>query len=281
MSQARILSTGSYVPERVVTNTEMDIHIYPDAASLAQAAAEYFVSVAAESMSAHGDCAVMLSGGSTPRAVHARLAEDDLAGRVEWGRVHVFWGDERCVPPDHPDSNYRMARETLLERVPIPGENIRRIRGEIGPAQAALEYERVMRGFFDQAHERHPASRPAYARRHPPSFDLILLGMGDDGHTASLFPGTAALRETTRWAAAVEHMQPPPPLVARVTITPVVLNAAAHVAFIVSGAAKAERLRQVLSDPYQPDLLPAQIVRPAGGQVTWLVDEPAAAGLGK
>ena len=247
-----------------------NLQTYPDAASLAQAAAEHFVTIAAEAIAARGSFSVMLSGGSTPRAIHARLAEDSFARRVDWVRVHLFWGDERCVPPDHPDSNYRMARETLLERLPIPAANIHRIRGEADPTEAATEYERDLRDFFFGQ-----GQPPGFA----PSVDLIFLGMGDDGHMASIFPGATAIHERVRWVAAQTHTTPPPPLVSRVTITPVVINAAAHVTFLVSRAGKAARLREVLTAPYQPDRLPAQVVRPTGGQLLWLVDAPAAAHL--
>ncbi|MEP7200349.1 MAG: 6-phosphogluconolactonase, partial [Chloroflexota bacterium] len=178
-----------------------------------------------------------------------------------WSRVHVFWGDERCVPPDHADSNYRMARETLLDHVAIPAGNAHRIRGEAEPAVAADEYARELHAVVGNT---------------SPRMDLIFLGMGDDGHTASLFPHSPAIHETTRWVVAVAHATPPPPLVARVTITPVVINAARQVAFLVAGAGKAERLRQVLSEPYQPDELPSQIVKPSDGELLWFVDTDAA-----
>ena len=239
-----------------------EIRTYPDAASLARAAAEHFITLAAEAIATRGRFAVALSGGSTPRATYALLASEEFAARVDWPRVHVFWGDERCVPPDHPDSNYRMAREALLDKIPIPTENVHRIRGELSPDQAAVAY-----------HEKLEAVLGANGR-----FDLILLGMGADGHTASLFPGTAALHEQTCWVVAhyVDKLS-----MWRVTLTPVAINAAAHVTFIVSGAGKAERLREVLAGPYQPDVLPAQIVRPADGHLLWLVDAAAAVHLGE
>lgn len=237
-----------------------EIRTYPDADHLARAAAEHFATLAAEAIAARGQFTVALSGGSTPRAAYALLAAEE----VDWPRVHVFWGDERCVPPDHLDSNYRLAREALLDKVPIPAENIHCIRGEINPEEAAADYERTLRSFF----ARHP-EEPT------PCFDLILLGMGEDGHTASLFPGTAALNEQTRWVVAhyVDKLR-----AWRVTLTPVVINAAAHVTFIVSGAGKAERLREVLTGPYRPDTLPSQIVRPTDGRLLWLTDA-AVAGL--
>jgi 6-phosphogluconolactonase len=234
-----------------------EVRTYPDAASLARAAAEHFVTLAAEVIAAHGQFVVALSGGSTPRIAYALLASDEFAARVDWPRVRVFWGDERCVPPDHPDSNYRMVREALLERIQIPTENVHRIRGELPPDQAATAYQAELEAVLGAGGR----------------FDLILLGMGADGHTASLFPDTGAMREQTRRVVA-HYMDK---LAAwRVTLTPVAINAAAHVIFIVSGAGKAERLREVLAGPYQPDILPAQIVRPTDGRLLWLVDAAAA-----
>jgi 6-phosphogluconolactonase len=250
----------------------VEIRTYPDAASLAWAAAEHFVTLAVEAIAARGQFAVALSGGSTPRATYALLASDEFAARVDWSRVHVFWGDERCVPPDHPDSNYQMAREALLDHVPLPARNVHRIRGEINPKEAAADYEHMLRSFF----ARNPRGKVARDDEPIPRFDLVLLGMGEDGHTASLFPATAALHEQTRWVVAyyVDKLS-----AWRVTLTPVAINAAAHVTFVVFGAAKAERLREVLAKPYQPDALPAQIVRPANGHLLWLADAGAAVHL--
>jgi len=234
-----------------------EIRTYPEAASLARAAAEHFVTLATAAIAARGQFVVALSGGSTPRTTYALLASDEFAARVDWPRVRVFWGDERCVPPDHPDSNYRMAREALLDKVPIPTENVHRMRGELPPDQAAAAYQAELEAVLGAGGR----------------FDLILLGMGADGHTASLFPGTAALREQARWVVAyyVDRLA-----AWRVTLTPVAINAAAHVTFVVSGAGKAERLREVVTGPYQPDVLPAQIVRPTDGRLLWLVDVAAA-----
>jgi len=246
-----------------------EVEIYPDAGTLARAAANYFVVLAREALAAHGRFGVALAGGATPQAMYAWLATDEFATHVDWQRVHLFWGDERCVAPDHPDSNYRMVRQAWLDHVSIPADNVHRIQGEIEPAQAAADYEQVLRTFFSlplvgpETHNKPP----------PPRFDLILLGMGDDGHTASLFPGAAAIRERRRWVVAdyVEKLG-----AWRVTLAPAVINAAADVIFLVSGPGKAERLRQVLAEPHQPDRLPAQIVRPAHGRLRWLVDAAAA-----
>jgi len=244
-----------------------ELRSYPEAEGLAQGTAEYIIGLASDAIASRGWFSVALSGGSTPRALYSLLAEDSFRVRLDWSRVHVFWGDERCVSPDHPESNYRMVRETLLDHVPVPGGNVYRIRGEMEPEQAAAEYEQTLYTFF--------TSQPAKARdeRSTGRFDLILLGMGDDGHTASLFPGTAAIHEQSRWVVAhyVENL-----CAWRVTFTPVIINAAVNVVFVVSGPSKAERLKQVLAGPYQPDIFPAQIVRPSDGQMIWMVDAAAA-----
>jgi len=234
-----------------------EIRTYPDAASLARAAAEHFVTLATAAIAARGQFVVALSGGSTPRATYTLLASDEFTARVDWPRVYVLWGDERCVPPDHPESNYRMAREVLLDKIPIPAENVHRIRGELPPDQAAMAYQAELEAVLGTGGR----------------FDLILLGMGEDGHAASLFPGTAALHEQTRWVVAhyVDKLS-----AWRVTLTPVAINAAAHVTFLISGAGKAERLQEVLDGPHQPDVLPAQIVRPTDGRLLWLADAAAA-----
>jgi 6-phosphogluconolactonase len=226
--------------------------IHPDAESLANAAAERFVALAAEAVAARARFTVALSGGSTPRVTYTLLGGSDFAPRVDWSRVHAFWGDDRSVPPDHPDSNYRMACESLLDRVPIPVENVHRIRGELPPDRAALAYQQELESVLGQNGR----------------FDLILLGMGADGHTASLFPGTAALSEQTRWVVAnqVENLE-----TWRVTLTLPIINAARHVVFLVSEAAKADALARVRAG----EPLPAALVRPAAGQSTWMVDQEA------
>jgi 6-phosphogluconolactonase len=193
--------------------------------------------------------------------LHLRLASPPLVDQVDWSRVHVFFGDERCVPPEDARSNYRMALETLLSTVPIPPQCVHRMRGELPPEIAAQDYEGELREFFGDE---------------PPSLDLILLGMGDNGHTASLFPGLTAVHEQQRWVVA-EYVAEVG--MWRLTLTPVVLNLAREVLFLVAGAAKAAMLRRVLQGPYSPGELPAQVVRPRLGEVFWLVDAAAAAEL--
>lgn len=243
-----------------------DVEVFSDTSQLVRAEAERIVMLASDAIDARGRCLVALSGGSTPRPLYELLSTAPFAARIDWSRMHLFWGDERCVPPDHSDSNYRMTREALIDHVPLPPENVHRIRGEDPPEQAASEYERVLRTFFGRD------DLPAR------TFDLVLLGMGRDGHTASIFPGTAAMTETRRWAMAV-HVESPRAMW-RVTLTPVVLNAAADVTFLVAGEDKAPRLREVLeSNVERRAALPAQLVRPARGALHWMVDAAAGADL--
>jgi 6-phosphogluconolactonase len=245
------------------------VAVLPTREALTQSAARRFVAAAEEAIEASGRFAVALSGGSTPQGVYALLATDPYASRVDWSRVHVFWGDERCVPPEDPASNYRMAREALLDHVPLAESNVHRISGESDPAEAASAYERELRELFGS-----PTGPP---RLTPGArFDLVLLGMGKDGHTASLFPGSKAVRETSRWVMAEQIAEVP---MTRVTLTPVVINAAAEILFLVSGREKAAMLHRVLEGPFRADALPAQAIAPAAGRLGWLADAEAAADL--
>jgi len=231
-------------------------HPTPD--DLARAAAEHFAALSQEAIADHGFFSVALAGGSTPKATYQILATIEFAEQIQWEYVHVFWGDERSVPPDHEDSNFRMAMENMLKIVPIPEENIHRIPAEMKPQDAAQVYQRTIEDFFD------PNSA---------TFDLILLGMGDDGHTASIFPGKTELFDDPRLVAAtfVEKFD-----TWRITMTPTLINAANNVTFLISGEKKAWRLRQVLVGRYQPEELPSQIIRPNRGKLRFLVDDAAA-----
>lgn len=240
------------------------IIVCKDGEALARWAAQRFVQQAARATDRDGRFTVALAGGSTPRKLYELLAAPQWSAAVVWQRVHVFWGDERHVPPDSAESNFRMAREALLERVPVPAENIHRIKAEEGDAErAAREYERKLREFFNTK---------AGA---PPRFDLVLLGLGPDGHTASLFPGTEVLNETTRWVAAPWV---PKFSAHRITLTLPVLNNAAEVLFLASGREKAAKLREVLQEKPHPPL-PAQLVRPHNGELRWVIDQAAAGEL--
>ena len=225
----------------------------PTAALAADAAARRFVAAASNAISARGEFVVALAGGATPRSMYARLAAEPLASMVEWSKIQVLWGDERCVPPIDAASNYRMARDVLLDHVPVPAANVHRIRGEDDPAEAAAAYEREMR-----------------------RIDLVLLGLGEDGHTASLFPGAVPAQDDPRLVIATRAPIAP---VRRVTLTPVAINAAAEVAFLVSGTAKASIVGRVLEGSRRPRELPAQLIVPASGRVVWFLDAMAAAEL--
>lgn len=244
------------------------ITVYPDHASLIAGATDLIVELAAKAIAERGRFTLALSGGSTPRPVYARLATEDFRDRIDWPKVQIFFGDERCVPPDNPQSNYHMVRTALLDQVPVRPGNIHRIRGEEAPEKAAADYTGTLQHQF--------GGDIAFGGSPPEGFDLILLGMGDNGHTASLFPGLAAVTETVRWVMAlyveVAGMW-------RVTMTPVIINAARQVVFLVSGTEKAEMLQRVLEGPYQPAVLPSQIIKPVSGGLHWLLDAPAATRL--
>jgi 6-phosphogluconolactonase len=243
-----------------------EIDVLPSPAALATAVADRFVSVASGAIRARGEFIVALPGGSTPRATFTLLATPGYAGQVDWPRVHVVWSDERCVPPDDAASNYRMARETLLDHVPVPAVNIHRIRGEHDAARAAASYEQVVRTVL-----RTPSGAPTTSPG--ARIDLALLGLGEDGHTASLFPGKLP-PDDARWAAAV-----PATPVARVTLTPPVINAAAEILFVVSGSTKGAIVRRVLNAPRDRPALPAQLINTVDGRVRWMLDAAAAAQL--
>lgn len=241
-----------------------EIIIGRDLVDLSRKAAAEFVRLANERSATAGRFAVALSGGSTPRALYSLLAGAEFQSQVPWDRVHFFWGDERCVPPDHPDSNYRMAFETLLSKAPVPEENIQRIEAELVPEIAAAGYEQTIRDFF------------RLSGSDWPRFDLIFLGLGDDGHTASLFPGSEALHEHKRLvvAAYVEKLK-----TYRITLTLPVLNRAANIFFLVAGASKAAILAEVLQEKRGSESLPARRIDPQGGRLVWFVDRAADASL--
>ncbi len=225
------------------------------------AAARELVRVTKDCRKEHRACSIALAGGSTPRGFYRLLASEPYRSQIDWDHLRVFWGDERTVPPDHQESNFRMAQETLLSRVPVPLTQVFRIEGELPPKEAAVRYEAVLQQQFNLL----PGDVPR--------FDLILLGMGPDGHTASLFPGTFALSESCTLVAApwVEKFR-----TYRVTLTPPVLNAAKHVLFLVSGQDKALVLQAVLEGPEDFARYPAQAISPATGQLIWLVNQDAA-----
>jgi len=242
--------------------SEPPIRVFASPQELFRASAAKFCAVGSAAIRARGKFSVALSGGSTPRGLHHELATD-FSSKLPWDKVFFFWGDERHVPPDSSDSNYRMAKETLLSKLPVPAANIFRIPSELADAkEAAKKYEHTLEKFFA------PAADAC------PRFDFILLGMGPDGHTASLFPGTAALEEKDRLVAAnwVEKLN-----TFRITLTFPVLNSAASVMFLVSGDEKAEMARRALKEPAAN--LPCQRVRLEKGELLWYLDKGAAVKL--
>lgn len=245
----------------------VEVHGRP--AAVAARAADLFVGAAREATAARGRFGAALSGGTTPGAVYALLARSLRREAVDWPHVHLFWGDERCVPPDHADSNYGAAERALLRHVPLDPANVHRIRGEMAPDRAAAEYEAALRAYLGDPSAPHGA------------LDLVLLGLGADGHTASLFPGTEAFRDAlegreTGWVVA-NHVGALDAW--RVTFTTRPINGARRVAVLVTGAAKATALREVLALRGRPAQLPAQLVQPTVGDLDWIVDRAAAAQL--
>jgi 6-phosphogluconolactonase len=244
--------------------TKPEIIICHDNGELNRKAAEQFAVLANAAVGARGRFSVALSGGSTPKALYALLATDEFRSRLPWPQLHLFWGDERCVAPDHAESNFRMVREALLSKISIPSENIHRMAGEKAPADGAADYQAQLQKFFHLADGEWPR------------FDLILLGLGEDGHTASLFPGSAALNEQQRWVATsyVERLH-----AHRLTLTLPVINHAAQISFLVSGASKAPIIEAILCAGN--DSLPAARIQPADGQLTWFITQDATGALAK
>ena len=241
-----------------------EIRIFNDLENLSRAAANLFTEQAAESINERDRFLVALNGGNTPMRLFQLLASD-FRDRVDWSKIHIFWGDERCVPPDDPGSSYGQARDMLLSRVPIPDSNVHRIKGELGPSEASKEYALTLKKF---------ASSPLDW----PHFDLVYLGMGEDGHTASLFPGSPVDVAEPVIPVTAQYQDRP---AERVTLTPIVFNSARLVVFMVTGEKKANTLAEVLSDRYNPEQYPAQRIKPKDGKLIWLVDEEAASKLPK
>jgi 6-phosphogluconolactonase len=239
--------------------THSKILIFDTPEQVALAAAEKFVAYVHDAIADHGTFSVALAGGNTPRRVYELLASTPFKSRIEWPRVHLFFGDERSVPPDHPDSNYAMVQAALLSRIDIPEENVHRIAGEGKPVESAAAYEKELREFFGDSSW--------------PRFDLVLLGMGEDGHTASLFPGSDAVGEESKWVVATRSEQLKQD---RITLTVPVFNYSAHVVFLVTGKGKAKRFSEAVHGVTSSQPLPSQLIQPAYGTLEWLVDKEAA-----
>ncbi len=240
----------------------MHVAVYPDSDALSHEAARYIVRLASQSIVTHGRFTLALSGGSTPKALYSLLGSEPYRSQIDWSLVEIFWSDERCVPPDSEDSNYRMAQEVLLSKIAISPAQVHRMPGEQPDREAAAQSyaQEILRTFGTNG---------------IPSFDLLQLGMGPDGHTASLFPHQASIHEQQRLLIHVSNTPKPPP--DRLTFTPPLLNAAHNILFLVTGSDKADALHAVLEGTYQPDQYPSQVVRPPNGGVIWMLDSAAAA----
>ncbi len=237
--------------------TTGDLVVLDTPADVAKALADLFVRCGQDAIAARGRFDVSLAGGTTPTAAYELLGTPEYASELDWNKVEVYFGDERCVPPDHEQSNYKMAKDAFLERVGIPGANVHRIAGEDDPVDAAAAYRAELISRLGEE----------------PRFDLVMLGMGPDGHTASLFPGTDPLEADEMLVRAVYSTSQKQ---WRITLTPRVLNGARTVVFAVAGAGKASMLKQVREGPYEPMKRPSQIIAPRDGRLIWLVDREAA-----
>ena len=238
---------------------QSNLFVFESPEQLALAAAERFVECALELQETTESFSVALAGGNTPRRVYELLATEPFKNQIAWSEVHLFFGDERCVPPEHRDSNYAMVNEALISKVPIPANNVHRIIGEGNANENALAYEDELRTYF--------------AGLAWPRFDLVLLGMGEDGHTASLFPNSAALKEMSRWVLPTRNEQLRQD---RITLTLPVFNHARRLMFLVTGQKKAQRLKEVLRPQPGSEQLPVQAITPIQGMLEWLVDADAA-----
>lgn len=244
----------SFQPQIIVSESQED---------LVNQAVSIIIKNANGSIAENGNFSLVLSGGSTPEPIYRKLSSSEYVSKIDWSKVNLFWGDERPVPPTHPDSNYRMARENLIDHLPIPAKNIYRIKGELDPQAAAAEYQTAIKTFFGD---------------NLISFDLILLGLGDDGHTASLFPNTAAL-DNTKQLVVENHIGKFD--TTRITLTYPAINAASTILFIVSGENKAAALKAVIEEDNLNNMYPAKGISPVNGNSIWLVDNQAAQLLSK
>ena len=246
----------------VIEKSNWKIEVLADLEALSLRAASIFVSASRNSIAKKKRFAVAISGGSTPRRLYTLLGSDAYRHRVDWQYVHFFWADERCVPRDDEASNFRTAFDTLLSKIALPDENIHQIKGEEAPDKAARDYEEEIRRFFGESER--------------PGFDLIILGMGEDGHTASLFPGSKSIEETVRLAIPVYLEEPGKN---RITLTLPVLNNADQILFLVTGPSKAAVLSEILGEREKKKWYPARFIHPAHGNMTWLIDQEAAGKL--
>jgi len=236
------------------------LHIFPTPDALSAAAAKWIADHITKTLKKKGRYTIALSGGNTPKQLHKILSESPYKEQIDWSKLHVFWGDERDVPFTDDRNNAKMAFDTLLNSVPVPKSQIYIMRTDIPPDQSAEEYEKILRKYFDDS-------------EHSQSFDLVLLGMGDDGHTLSLFPGTSIIHEEKKWVMSfflqTQNMY-------RISLTRSITNRSACIAFLTTGKNKAIALQEVLEGNYNPDLYPSQVIKPTNGELHWFVDEAAA-----
>lgn len=238
-------------------------HIHQKESKIFKGVADLFLLKSREAVRDKNEFVVSLSGGSTPEMLFRRLAESPYDQHIPWEKIHVFWGDERCVPWDHKESNYGLARNLLLKHVPVPKENIYPIRGDLKPEAAANKYEEKLKDFFG---------------KQPPIFDLVLLGLGEDGHTASLFPYSSILKKKKRW---VKEVYVEDKKSYRISMTAPLINQARLIVFMVKGANKAQALNEVINGKFRPKKYPAQLIQPEEGEIHWYLDEEAAKKLPK
>jgi 6-phosphogluconolactonase len=248
-----------HVETSVTEERGVQVQILPNLEAISHQAVRFFIDISKSSFAERDQFVVALSGGTTPRKFYRLLGSPPYREKVDWDRVHLFWVDERCVPKEDEASNFKLVFDTVLSAVPIPEKNIHPMRTERGAEQGAREYEEELRKFFGGSIS--------------PMFDLILLGVGEDGHTASLFPGSESLRERSRLVVPVYLGEPGKD---RITLTLPVLNQARHILFLVAGHSKAEMVRTILEKEAHRTHFPAGLVHPANGQVTWFIDEEAA-----
>lgn len=240
-------------------NQQHNIRVFPTAEAVAESAAKLMIKISKQAIESRGKFIISLSGGSTPESLFTLLTKSPCRDEILWKKTFIFWGDERCVPSDSKQNNANMAKTFLLDYLNIPSENIFPIPVDLEPAEAAKKYESTIKEFFG---------------KDAPRFDLIFLGLGENGHTASLFPGSDVIFENTRLVREVYVAEQ---LMFRITMTPILINQAHNIIFLVEGENKAEILKTILSSPYQPDKLPAQVINPEDGNLYWLVDKQAAA----
>src|SRR6266487_4263090 len=261
----------------------MALHIFKNTDELSKAVADWIVDHINKTLQQKDRFALVLSGGSTPKKLHELLSSDNYKNKIDWGKLHIFWGDERFVPFNDESNNAKMGFDTLLNHVPVPKEQIHVMQSEnITPQESAKAYQEILKQYFQSAVGSNKLTviqndKPQTTNHKLQTFDLVLLGMGDDGHTLSLFPGkTEVIHETKKWCTSLwlesQNMY-------RITLTHPVVNSAAAVAFLVTGSGKAKALQEVLKGNYNPDLYPSQIIKPVNGELHWFMDDAAAAKL--